>query len=53
LLSIEGKPAEMLKVGTTLPDGAKIVKIEKDRFFVITRDQQKLTYGIYQHEQAK
>ena len=53
LLSIEGKPAEMLKVGATLPDGAKIVKIEKDRFFVMTPDKQKLAFGIYKHDQVK
>lgn len=53
LLSIEGKPAEILKVGDALPDGAKIVQIEKDRFFVMTPDKQELAFGIYKHDQAK
>lgn len=53
LLAYEGKPVEMLKVGDTLPDGAKIVQIEKDRFFVMTPDKKKLAFGIYKHEQTK
>ena len=53
LLAFEGKPVEMLKAGDALPDGAKIVQIEKDRFFVMTPDKKKLAFGIYKHGQAK
>lgn len=53
LLAYEGKPVEMLKVGDALPDGVKIVQIEKDRFFVMTPDKKKLAFGIYKHDQAK
>lgn len=53
LLTIDGKPVEMLKVGDTLPDGAKIVQIENDRFFVMTPDKKKLAFGIYKNDQAK
>jgi len=50
LLSYEGKPIEMLKVGDSLPDGLKIVKIENDRFFVMTAENKKLAFGIYKNE---
>lgn len=53
LLAYEGKPVEMLKVGDTLPSGAKIVQIEIDRIFATTPDKKKLAIGIYKHEQAK
>ena len=53
LLAYEGKPVEMLKTGDALPDGAKIVQIENDRFFVMTPDKKKLAFGIYKHDQAK
>ena len=53
LLAYEGKPVEMLKVGDALPDGAKIVQIEKDRFFVMTADNKKLAFGMYKNDQAK
>lgn len=53
LLSFEGKPVEMLKVGDALPDGTKIVQIEQDRFFVMTPDKKKLVFGIYKNEPAK
>lgn len=53
LLAFEGKPVEMLKVGDTLPDGVKIVQIEKDRFFVLTADKKKLAFGIYKNDPAK
>lgn len=53
LLAYEGKPVEMLKVGDALPDGAKIVQIEKDRFFVMTPDKKKLAFGIYKHDTTK
>jgi hypothetical protein len=53
LLAYEGKPAEMLKVGDALPDGAKIVEIEKDRFFIMTPDKQKVAFGMYKNEPAK
>ena len=53
LLTIEGKPVEMLKVGDALPNGAKIMQIENDRFFVMTSDKKKLAFGIYKHEQTK
>jgi hypothetical protein len=53
MLAIEGKPAEVLKVGDTLPDGAKIVQIENERFFVLTAEKKKLAFGIYKNEPAK
>lgn len=53
LLAYEGKPVETLKVGDALPDGLKIVQIEKERFFVMTPDKKKLSFGIYKHDQAK
>ena len=53
LLAYEGKPAEMLKVGDALPDGARIVQIEKDRFFVMTPDKQKIAFGMYKNDSAK
>lgn len=53
LLSFEGKPVEMLKTGDTLPDGAKILKIENNRFFVITTEKKKLVFGIYKNEPTK
>ena len=53
LLAYDGKPVEMLKVGDALPDGAKIVQIEKDRFFVMTPDKRKLAFGIYKHDTTK
>lgn len=53
LVTIDGKPVEMLKVGDMLPSGMKIVQIEDDRFFVMTPDKKKLAFGIYKHDQAK
>ncbi len=53
LLAFEGKPIEMLKAGDALPDGVKIMQIEKDRFFVMTPDKKKLAFGIYKNEPAK
>lgn len=53
LLTIDGKPVEMLKVGDMLPDGAKIVQIENDRFFVMMPDKKKLAFGIYKNDPAK
>lgn len=53
LLALEGKPVEILKAGDNLPDGAKIVQIEKDRFFVMTPDKKKLAFGIYKNDLAK
>jgi len=53
LLSYEGKPVATLKIGDVLPDGSKIVQITRDRFFVMTADNKKLAYGIYQHDQIK
>lgn len=53
LLAYDGKPVEMLKVGDTLPDGSKIVQIEKEQFFIMTPDKKKLAFGIYKHDQAK
>ncbi len=53
LLAFDGKPVEMLKVGDSLPDGAKIVQIEHDRFFIMTADKKKLAFGIYKNESAK
>ena len=53
LLAFEGKPVEILKVGDSLPDGAKIVQIDNDRFFVQTADKKKLAFGIYKNEIQK
>lgn len=53
LLAYEGKPVEILKVGDSLPDGAKIAQIDNDRFFVLTDKKKKLAYGIYKNETAK
>ncbi len=53
LLAYEGKPVEILKVGDSLPDGAKIAQIDNDRFFVLTDKKKKLAYGIYTNETAK
>ena len=53
LLAYEGRPVETLKIGDSLPDGAKIVQIEKDRFFVMTQNKKRLAFGIYKHDQAK
>jgi len=53
LVAYEGKPVEMLKVGDTLPDGVKIVRIENDRFFVMTADKKKLAFGIYKNDPEK
>lgn len=53
LLALENKPIETLKIGDKLPDGAKITRIEKDRFFVVTPDNKKLTIGINKHDQVK
>jgi len=47
MLSFESKPVEILKVGDALPDGQKIVEIQKDRFFVMTPKKKKLAIGIY------
>jgi hypothetical protein len=53
LLSHEDKPVATLKIGDALPDGAKIIRIERDRIFVMTADNQKHSYGINQNDQAK
>lgn len=53
LLAYEGKPVEILKVGDSLPDGAKIVQIDNDRFLVLTADKKKLAFGIYKNETQK
>lgn len=53
LLTVDGKPVEMLKIGGTLPNGMEVVQIENDRFFAMTPDKQKLAFGIYKHDQAK
>ena len=52
-LAYDGKPVEVLKVGDTLPDGARIVQIENDRFFVMSADNKKLAFGIYKNAPAK
>lgn len=49
LIAFENKPLEILKTGDALPDGAKIVQIEKDRFFVLTREKKKIAFGIYKN----
>jgi hypothetical protein len=53
LIAFDDQPVTMLKVGDALPDGAKIVQIEKDRFFVMTADKKRLVFGIYKNDQAK
>ena len=53
LLAYEGKPVEILKVGDSLPDGAKIVQIDNDRFLVLTAEKKKLAFGIYKNETQK
>ena len=53
LLAYDGKPVETLKVGDTLPDGTKILKIEDDRFFVMTADKKKLAFGMYKNDPEK
>ena len=53
LLALEGKPAETLKVGDTLPDGTKIVQIDNDRFFIMTPERKKIAFGIYKNDTAK
>ncbi len=53
LMSIEGKPVEILKVGDLLPDGTKIVQIDNDRFLVETADKKKIAFGIYKNETQK
>ena len=53
MLAYEGKPLEMLKVGDALPDGAVIVRIETDRFFVRTTDQKEIAFGMYKNAPAK
>jgi hypothetical protein len=53
LLAFEGKPFTKLKVGDTLPDETTIVQIEKDRFFVKTKDKKKIAYGLYKNDQPK
>ena len=46
LINIDGKPVSILKEGDELPDNAKIVKIEDDRFFVLIDGQQRV-FGSY------
>lgn len=53
MLSVEGKPAEILRTGDALPDGLKIVEIENDRFFVLSANKKKIAFGIYKNDQAK
>ena len=53
LMALEGKPVETLKVGDVLPDGAKIVQIENDRFFVMTPERKKIAFGIYKNDTVK
>jgi hypothetical protein len=53
LMSVEGKPVEILKAGDLLPDGTKIVQIDNDRFLVETPDKKKIAFGIYKNEPKK
>ena len=53
MLSYESKPVATLKIGDLLPDGSKIIQIARDRIFVMTADNKKIAYGIYQHDQIK
>lgn len=53
MISFEGRPAEILKVGDILPDGAKITRIEDAQFFILTEDKMKLAFGLYKHGKSK
>ena len=53
LMAFDGKPQEILKTGDLLPDGAKIVQIEKDRFMVLTPEKKKMAFGIYKNAPPK
>lgn len=54
LVATEGRPVvESLKVGDMLPDGAKIVQIDADRFYVLTPEKKKIAFGIYKNDAAK
>lgn len=46
MISVGNKPMEIVKVGDTLPNGSKIIKIEENRFLVMTPDKKKLAFGI-------
>lgn len=53
LLALEDKPITRLKVGDALPDGMKISQIDDDRFFVMTAEKKKMTFGMYKDEPTK
>lgn len=53
MVSLEGRPIEILKVGDTLPDGAQITRIEDAQFFILTEDKKKLAFGLYKHDKSK
>ena len=53
MLAYEGKPFELLKTGDALPDGQKILQIEKDRFFILTANKQKIAFGMYKNDSGK
>ena len=53
MVSLEGRPVETLKVGDTLPDGAKIIRIEDAQFFILTEDKKKLAFGLYKNDKSK
>lgn len=53
MISFEGRPVEILKVGDTLPDGAKITRIEDAQFFILTEDNKKLAFGLYKYDKSK
>lgn len=53
MISFEGRPAEILKVGDRLPDGAQITRIEDTQFFILTEDKKKLAFGLYKYDKPK
>lgn len=53
LLAYEGKPVKALKVGDTLPNNSKIIRIEKDRFVIMTSDKKEQTIRIYKYDNAQ
>ncbi|MDP2199695.1 MAG: type II secretion system protein N [Sulfurimicrobium sp.] len=46
LISIDNKPAEIRKIGDTLPGGSKILKISEDRICILIEGKRR-ALGIY------
>ena len=53
MISFDGRPIEILKVGDALPDGAKIARIEDAQFFIMTEDKKNLAFSLYKHDKSK